>query len=96
MKAVNLLFEFTSICAGLFAAYLWYKASKVEVIPAWAKDNGFEPVDEDRKHSDWIGGILEATNTSGKLNKTAALWTAGSLILNAFTSIVEAYLHWNS
>jgi hypothetical protein len=76
MKVFIVLFALAAFAAGLVAAYFWYRASTVEIIPTYAKPggSGFEPVENKDAH--WIVGQLEATKESGRLNKIAAILTA--------------------
>jgi hypothetical protein len=84
VKLVILIFTWASLGAGLIAAWYWYRASKVFVVPMYATDGGgVEPVDPFQSQSSWTGGILLTVEKTGRLNKVAAQWTAGSVALGA-------------
>ena len=88
MKATSLFFMVASFVSGLVATCRWYQASQVQVIPIWAKYGVVEPPNDGGLS--WISGILEAARISGKLNRIAALWTAGSVFLNAISIAIGA------
>jgi hypothetical protein len=37
----------------------------------------------------WLSGQMEAVNQSGKLNKWAAIWTAGSILFSFASAVVQ-------
>ena len=76
---------------GLRAAWLWYRASKVEPDPNWPKepvaDLPLEPADPTLSQMSWTSAILTAMQVSASLNTKAAFWTAISVILGAASAI---------
>lgn len=86
---ITIFFNIVAALTGLAAAYFWYRASKVDVLPSWAKTGGigFEPVT--RSESQWICGLQEATRASGSLNKTAAFLTAVSILSSSVSSAIS-------
>lgn len=78
---------------GFYAAKLWLRSSKVSIVPTWAKYGGIEQAGgESQSNSDWIAGIIEASNEAAELNRRAAQWTAVSVGLGAITTIIGAVL----
>ena len=67
---------------GLRAAWLWYRASKVQPDPNWPK----EP-DPTLSQMNWTSAVLTAMQVSASLNTKAAFWTAISVILGAAATI---------
>jgi len=75
---------------GLWAAWLWYLSSKVEIVPTWVKCGRIEPPgDPVGSSTGWTAGILEASSKAAGYNKQAALWTAGSVLLG----VVGSWIH---
>jgi hypothetical protein len=89
MKFASLSFAILALVTGLIAAYYWYQASKVEVVPLWQELGTIEPLGGGDTH--WIVGMLKAAQKSGALNKLAALWTAASVALSAFSAVIGAW-----
>jgi len=57
-------------------------------IPGWMQAGLSEPGDAEMSHMAWLYAVLEASQKSADLNKRAALWTAGAVVLGAITSIL--------
>jgi hypothetical protein len=72
---------------GLIAAYYWYRSSFIEYGPNW----DFEPVVEEQKNMDRFVAIMKAAKESSRLNKSAARWTAASVVLSAASAIAGAW-----
>ncbi|WP_217568776.1 hypothetical protein [Mesorhizobium sp. GbtcB19] len=79
MKDASFVLAVVAAATGLFAAWKWYKASKVEITPLWQQLGVIEPPGGDP--NGWVIGILQASQKSAELNKTAAAWTAISVCL---------------
>lgn len=90
MKLAAIAFAVLAFCIGLRAAYLWHKASKVNVIPMWETDGRIEPVDIALGHQVWITAILKTAEKSGKLNREAAIWTAIAVLVSTLSSVIGA------
>jgi hypothetical protein len=89
MKLMSFSFALLALVTGLIAAYYWYKASKVEIVPLWQKLHIMEPIGGGDSH--WIVGILEAVGESCSLNKIAAVWTASSVFLSAVSAVIGSW-----
>jgi hypothetical protein len=72
------------LAAGLWAAYCWWKASKVEIDPGGVE----QTCDPELIQMSWTTGIMKAVGESARLNKIAALWTAVAVLLNAVSSVL--------
>ena len=79
MKIPIFLLNLSTGISGLWAAWLWYKASEVKIVPLWARLGASEPADPETSRGHWIDGLIEAANLSASLNKLAALWTGISI-----------------
>jgi hypothetical protein len=87
MKYLALAFALAALLTGLKAAIDWYKSSRLVPEPGWP----IEPGDSILAHIGWISGILETGRKSSALNRTAAIWTAVSVLLSALSSVVGAF-----
>ncbi len=90
-KWTSLGFALIAFSAGLRAALLWYRASKVEIVPMWVEDGRMEPLDMGLSHLEWIVAILKSQNKAGDLNRVAAVWTAISIGFSAVATLVGAF-----
>lgn len=90
MMLLSVALPIATLTSGIIAAWLWWKASRVTVIPLWAKHGGIEPVGG--SDSQWVSGILEVLEESSRLNKKAAIWTAVSVATGSAVPIVAWFL----
>lgn len=88
MYVAALVLVFFGFATGLYAAFWWLKASRVQIDPKWGPLG--EPVDPVASNADWIGAALDSASKSADLNRRAALWTAASVALNAIAATVGA------
>ena len=88
MKIVSIILAIIAFGAGLRAAHLWYRASRVQVVPMWAQDGRIEPVDPSRAQAEWIVAMLETATKSGDFNRRAAQWTAAAVVLSTAATFV--------
>ena len=86
MKCVSVVFALAAGVTGFTAAYFWFKASKIPIDPGW----GVEPGEVEAAHEGWITGTVKAVNESASLNKTAAIWTACSVVLGAASTLFSS------
>ncbi|MEO9169068.1 MAG: hypothetical protein ABI230_11750 [Aestuariivirga sp.] len=89
MKALSIILSLFAFLTGSLAAYFWYKASKVPVVPVYEQlgGSGFEPIGGSQM--DWIVGLLQATHESARLNKIAAIFTAVSVFSGSLMSALS-------
>jgi hypothetical protein len=84
------VFALLSAAAGLWAAYRWFIASRVD-FRAFEDVNGIvREVPTTDVHS-WLGAVNLTLNGSGVLNKSAAMWTVVSVAVGAVSSIFGAF-----
>ena len=89
MKSLAVVLEFAAFVTGLIAAWYWRKASRVDIIPMWEEDGRL--VEIPKSHiTEWMEGIKKTIKVSGGLNKTAATWTAVSVLAAALSYLVSA------
>ena len=90
MKLAAIGLALAAFVAGLRSAWLWYRASRVQIIPMWEKDGRIEPVDPTMAHAEWIVALLETATKSGDLNRKAAAWTAATIALATLSTLIGA------
>jgi hypothetical protein len=90
VKVIEVLLAVSGCIAGLVSAWYWLKASSVPIEPIWSKYKGVEPGVHSLSQDGWIGGVLEATLESGRLNKIAARWTAATVALTVIGTLASA------
>jgi hypothetical protein len=101
MICASVAFAGIAFVTGLTAAWRWFQASGVKIGslgPDWAlpgTGGHIEPVDEAAKALDLAvtqindgQAILAAFTEASRLNKTAALWTAGSVAATAVSAML--------
>ncbi|WP_025100353.1 hypothetical protein [Burkholderia sp. A1] len=92
LRIAVLCLTLAGFAAGMIAAFWWYRASEVGVDPAWSKhEGGFEPVDALQSQAGWLVGLLQAADVSARLNQRAAQWTAVSVLLTGFASLLGLF-----
>lgn len=87
MKWVVLALAVTSAVTGILAACMWFKASKVDFQPL--DENGQRLPDDDVQA--WLGAVRRTLDKSGKLNKSAASWTAVSVACAGLSVLAGAF-----
>ena|SRR5256885_13986619 len=75
--------------SGLIAAYKWYKASRVDIIP-FEEVGGVVREVPSTDVAVWINALKLTLKKSGRLNRTAAAWTALSVLLTAISVALAA------
>jgi len=91
MKVLGIGLAVLACITGVIAAIYWYRSSKVPIDPIWP-EGAFglvEPGEREDSQEGWIAGMLQASARAAELNAKAALWTAGSVLLAAASSIVS-------
>lgn len=91
MNELPIIIAVLTAFSGLWAAWLWHKASRVEIVPLWVHMGTMEPVDGAAQNQ-WIVALIEAANESARLNRAAASWTALSVFLSASSALVMALM----
>lgn len=91
MKQASIVLAIIAFIAGLRAAYLWYRASKVHVMPFWSDGQSIEPVDPVTAAAHWNIATQKTIAKSGTLNQRGAVWTAISIAFSAASTLVGAW-----
>jgi hypothetical protein len=91
---VGALLAVAGFGTGIVAAVLWLRASRFCPVPVWAISGKIEPVDPYAKADGWLYGLMQAAETSGRLNARAARWTAASVTFSASSALVGAWPAW--
>jgi hypothetical protein len=86
------------LVVGLFAAYYWWKASKIEIDPGWrtgppqSAADALRPIEPADGSSDavWLTATMKAASDSAYLNKRAALLTAVAVVFSALSGVLGA------
>ena len=91
MKIAALILALASSALGLLSAWYWYRTSRIDPVPSWAKDCGTEPVIPEIGTLGWIAGFLEASQASSALNRKAALTTAAAVALGALGNLLASW-----
>jgi hypothetical protein len=83
MKWISMALTLIAAGFGLYAASLWYAASKIEVMPP-------PPADPftDTSADQWALATPDAIRSAGRLNARAAAWTAAAVCLQVMASLV--------
>lgn len=89
MKIGSFALALAALITGLLAAWKWYKASGVEIIPVWQQMGVIERPGGDPEG--WVVGIMQAAQESSSLNQTAALWTAVSVALSGLSAVFSSW-----
>ena len=90
LKLASITIAIVAFIAGIRAAELWYKASRIQIVPMWVNDGRIEPVNPGQAQAEWIVAIIETANKSGDLNKRAARWTAAAVALSTVSTLLGA------
>ena len=88
MKQLSFALVFIAAITGFVAAWKWFKASKVDILLPHPYHESGDPI---------IAGlgrdcaIMNAFSESAKLNKTAASWTALSVLFGAAYNFISLF-----
>jgi hypothetical protein len=88
MKVASTILAVFAFLTGLRAAYLWYRASRVQIIPMWAVNGRIEPVDPAQAQAEWTVAMLDMATKSGQLNQRGAIWTAIAVGLSTASTLI--------
>ena len=90
LKLASIIVAIVAFIAGLRAAQIWHRASRVEIVPMWVSDGHMEPINQGQSQSQWTNAIIEAANKSSDLNRRAARWTAAAVALSTVSTLLGA------
>lgn len=77
----------TAFATGLYAAQLWWQASRIPVVRKWEANSPVE--DTDSYTLAHLFGLIDAVDTSSKLNATAAKWTAIAVCTGSVGTLIS-------
>jgi hypothetical protein len=89
MKITSVFLAAIGLVAGLIAAYNWYKSANIEdseMLRESRRSNRSQPFTIDDMEFALRYGLRQAS----WFNRTAALWTAISVVFNALAALVES------
>lgn len=88
MPLIALVVGVSGAILGLWAAWLWFQASRVVTKPVWG---ACEPGEATASQAGWIAGMLNAGAESARLNQRAALVTALAVALSTGSGIIGLF-----
>jgi hypothetical protein len=83
-----LILALLSAAVGIVAAIQWFKASRVDYRPFEERDGQPVEVPEWDVRA-WLQALKHTVNKSSRLNKSAAAWTAASVVLAASATVAD-------
>lgn len=96
MRCASVVTALLGFAVAAVAAWYWYRLSKVEPIPTWARGKApFEPVVHEMSQDGWIGALLEASKEAAHLNKWGAILTGISILLAAASAVLGTFANSN-
>lgn len=89
---MNIILNIISILAavsGIWASWLWFKASRVKTTPSIPVESSISDTHElhTMRNQVDINSIISASKETSEFNRKAALWTAVSIFLTAISSL---------
>lgn len=88
MKIASVCLAVLAFMVALRAAHLWYRASRVHVMPMWDNNGRIEPVDPVMSAAEWNVATQQTISKSGELNQRGAIWTAWVVALSTASTLV--------
>lgn len=88
---VSIALAVATLVIGLYAAMLWFRASKIPIKPTWDREDGkegTEPGEREDSQDGWIWGAINNIAQSSELNRRAAWWTGVAVILGTSSNLV--------
>jgi len=89
VRAIAFVLGVVGAVVGLWAAWEWFRASRVDAAPIWAND--MEPKVTELAYAGWIAGMLQAGLESSRFNQRAAALTAIAVALGSASSLVGLF-----
>ena len=90
MKVASITLALIASATGIWSSWLWYRASRVQIMPMWQTEGRIEPLDPTSAQAEWIVALLQTATKSGHLNRKAAVWTAATVLLSTIATLVGA------
>jgi hypothetical protein len=85
------LFAFATTFAALRSAWYWYQSSQISAVPYWVDVGREEPTDPLQVQIGWMNALIKASGETAILNRWGAIWTAGTVVLGAATTVVNVW-----
>ena len=85
------LLAFVTTFAALRSAWYWYKSSQIYAVPYWVEVGRDEPKDPLQVQLGWMNALMKANGESAILNRWGAIWTAGTVMLGAATTLANIW-----
>lgn len=86
-------FAIATFVVGLYAARLWFRASKIPIRATWEigenGTEGTEPGEHEASQDGWLWGTIDSIVKSSELNKRAAWWTGVAIILGTVSNLIS-------
>ena len=70
---------------------VWYKSSQIYAVPYWVEVGRDEPKDPLQVQVGWMNALMKASGESAILNRWGAIWTAGTVMLGAATTLANVW-----
>jgi hypothetical protein len=77
--------------SALRAAWFWYKSSQIYAVPYWVEVGREEPADPLQVQLGWMAALMKASGEAATLNRWAAIWAAGTVVLGAATTLLNVW-----
>ena len=77
--------------AALRSAWYWYKSSQIYPVPYRVEVGQDEPKDALQFQLGWMNAQMKANGESAILNRWGAIWTAGTVMLGAATTLANVW-----
>jgi hypothetical protein len=91
LNTMTWLLALATTCAALRSAWYWYKSSQIYAVPDWVEVGREEPKDPLQVQLGWMNALMKAGGESAILNRWGAIWTAGTVVLGAATTLVNVW-----
>jgi hypothetical protein len=85
------LFAFATTFAAFRSAWYWYMSSQISAVPDWVEVGREEPTDPLQVQLGWMNALMKASGETAVLNRWGAIWTAGTVVLGAVTTVVNVW-----
>ena len=85
------LLAFVTTFAALRSAWYWYKSSQIYAVPDWVEVGRDEPKDPLQVQLGWMNAQMKASGELAILNRWGAIWTAGTVMLGAATTLANIW-----
>lgn len=89
MRYVSLALALAGFFLGVFASFLWLRASQIEPTPLWGD---LEPMEPDVAQAGRLVGLLEASRKAGRLNGQAAILTGAAVFFTTLAGVVGLFV----